>query len=173
MPSTLNCQLVRAVPILIVFSAAVLGFTAKVSVAQEKTRPFVTDQPAFSHMTDENLRWRPCVNSALKGCEAAVIRGDPTTGPAEVFVRVQAGNVVPEIWHSTLERGLLLQGKFVGSDPQGKEFVVTPGAYWYMPAGVTHGGVRCSNEGPCLMYERYETVFDINLVDDAKTPQRR
>ena len=147
--------------------ASVTPVVSTLSLAEDGVRPSASEPAMFSHVADKSLQWHPCANPALKGCEVATIRGDPKTGPAEVFVRVQAGATVPQIWHSTLERGVLLQGNFAGVDAQGKEFVVMPGFYWYMPAGVVHGGVRCSDEQPCLMYERYESTFDLNLANPA------
>ena len=55
--------------------------------AQEKTRPQSTEQPVLSHVSDTTLQWRPCVNTAIKGCKVSVIRGELENGPSEAFLR--------------------------------------------------------------------------------------
>jgi hypothetical protein len=94
-------------------------------------------------------------------------------GPSEVFIRLQPGSWVPLIWHSVTERGVLLQGKMVRTDDQGKDVTSTAGAYWYLPAGTIHGGSRCSTEGPCLIYETYDGAFDLTVVNPAEIEKKR
>lgn len=154
----------KFIPAILTLFVLVASVIPDLVSAQEKTRPQTTEQPVLSNVNDKTLQWRPCVNTAIKGCEMSVIRGVLEKGPSEVFLRRQPGSSIPNVWHSAVERGLLLQGKLIGTDDQGKEFTVTPGSYWYYPAGAIHGGVRCSDEGPCLMYEMYDNTIDFNIV---------
>src|SRR5262249_52993774 len=131
--------------------------------ADDKVRPQPSEPPVFSSINSPTLRWRSCVNPALKACEVAVIRGVLEQGPSEVYVRLQAGTPIPSLWHSVSERGMMLKGSLRGTDGQGKPFSVEPGDYWYFPAGMIHGGVRCSDEGSCVLYEIYDGTIDFNI----------
>ena len=138
---------------------------ANLGFSQEKIRPEVTESPRF--MSPDTAQWLSCGGEEQgipRGCEYAVVNGDPAKGPAHVLVRVPASARFPKLWHSTSEHGLLIQGKFVGRGEDGKEFAVMPGTYWYFPAGFIHGGATCAEDSPCLFYEAYDKPFDITIV---------
>jgi quercetin dioxygenase-like cupin family protein len=146
---------------LAMLSAAVLN----AAFAQDKPRP----QPAENALllTAATVTWNACGaedQGIPKGCEYALLHDDSRSGVSSVLVRVPASARFPRLWHSTAEHGVMIQGRFVGLDEAGKEFSVPAGAYWYIPAGAIHGGVRCSDEGPCLFFEAYESAFDLNVV---------
>jgi quercetin dioxygenase-like cupin family protein len=125
------------------------------------------DDPArlqVSAAIHDSLQWRPCINTNLRGCEVYVIRGVLESGPSEVFIRFAPGATVPRFRHSVNERGLLLEGKLLGTNEQGNQTIITSGTYWYIPTGMIHGGLRCSDERPCLIYESYDGTFDVDIV---------
>ncbi len=106
----------------------------------------------------DNLIWKSCgiVGPEYDGCEIAVIRGSLTEGPADVFLRIAPGTELPLFQHSVSERGLMLEGTFARTGPDGVERHTGPGTYWYLPAGTVHGGARCVGPEPCVIYEFYD-----------------
>ncbi len=133
--------------------------------SEDKPRPEITESPRLT--SPDTAQWVSCGGEEQgipKGCEFAVVNGDLTKPSAHVLIRIPASARFPKLWHSTPEHGVMIQGKVIGKDQDGKEFVVMPGAYWYFPAGFVHGGAACSDDGPCLFYEAYDKPFDITIV---------
>jgi quercetin dioxygenase-like cupin family protein len=149
----------RCVSTLIVVALA--GFTGP--VLAQSSRSDASRLPVSAAIHD-SLHWRPCINSSLKGCEIYVIRGVLEKGPSEVFIRFSPGALIPRFRHSVAERGLLLEGKLIGTNERGSQSTVLPGTYWYIPAGMIHGGLRCDAERPCLIYEAYDGTFDVDIL---------
>ena len=146
------------------FSLACL-VCANPGFAKDEQRPEVTESSRLT--SPETAQWVSCggeEQGVPKGCEFAVVNGDPSKGPAHVLIRVPASARFPKLWHSTPEHGVMIQGKFIAVGEDGQEFAVMPGTYWYFPAGFIHGGAACSSEGPCLFYEAYDKPFDVTIV---------
>jgi hypothetical protein len=136
--------------------------------SQEQTRPQVTENAVV--IFPDNAKWIPCAEGSPKDCEIAVLYGDLAKGNSHILYRVPAGSAYfPKVWHSTSEHGTLIQGKLIGIGKDGKEFTVVPGTYWYIPAGMIHGGIRCSDEGPCMWYESFDKPWDWNVVKEGPT----
>ena len=58
----------------------------------------------------------------------------------------------------------MLQGMLIGGGDNGQEFTMGERMYWYIPAGMVHGGVRCGGEETCIWYEFFEKPWDSNVV---------
>lgn len=138
-------------------------FTA--ALAQDKPRPEPTETALL--YTPGTVKWDSCGGEERgipKGCEYALLHDVSSRGMSSVLVRVPASARFPRLWHSTSEHGVIIQGKFLVPGDGGTEFPIPAGAYWYIPAGMIHGGSRCSDEGPCVFYEIYESPFDLTVV---------
>jgi len=118
----------------------------------------VGDEVVRATTRADNLIWRSCaiLGTDYDGCEVAVIRGSLAEGPADVFLRIAPGTELPQFQHSVSERGLMLEGTFARTGPDGVERHIRPGTYWYLPAETVHGGVRCIGSEPCVIYEFYD-----------------
>lgn len=105
---------------------------------------------------------------APQGCEIAVLYGDLEEGNVHILYRAPAGSApFPKFWHSSAEHGVMIQGELTGIGKDGESYSSGPGTYWYIPAGMIHGGVRCSDEGPCMWYEYFDEPWDSNVVEDG------
>ena len=60
---------------------------------------------------DETLQWGPCPPFMPEGCNIAVLHGDPSKEKADVLFRVNGKSSIPNHWHSSAERMVLLSGK--------------------------------------------------------------
>ena len=60
---------------------------------------------------DPQHQWGPCPAFMPAGCGLAVLNGDPAKPNADVFLRLPAKATVPEHWHTSAERMVLVAGR--------------------------------------------------------------
>ena len=80
--------------------------------------------------------------------QAALLWGNPETGPAAFMVRFPEGFAEPLHSHSSLYRAVLIKGQFQNRNPDGsidKDSALGPGSYTVQPGGEVHGEL---NAGP-------------------------
>ena len=147
-------------------SSVIASMTPGLAYSQETTRPAVTEN-AIGISPDE-ANWIPCPAGSPKGCEIAVLFGDMANGSSHILYRIPAGSApFPKFWHSSSEHGVMIQGKLTGKGDNGEDFGFDKGTYWYIPAGLIHGGVRCSDEESCIWYEFFDKPWDSNVVAEG------
>ena len=148
-------------PALIVASLMlVLGHLATADDAADAAfeRPDA-QQKAHIHHPDDELDWLPCPDFMPEGCGIAVLQGQPDKQNADVFFRLAADTVVPDHWHTSAERMVLVAGEMI-VDYQGQDPVkLTPGTYAYGPAGLPHEAHCTSDEG-CVLFIAFEEAVD-------------
>lgn len=126
------------------------------------TRPAVTE--TLRVVTPEEATW---VTTAIpKGSRATLLDGKFPEGPSTILVSVPVESRYPLMWHSHPEKMFVVQGEFYGILEGGKETRLSPGSYWYIPAGTIHTA-RCGNQGPCMFIEIRDKAFDINYVEST------
>ena len=102
-------------------------------------------------MTDKSMTSYADLQFAPLGegspAEAALLWGDPATGPAALLVRFPEGYAEPWHSHSATYRAVLIKGEFQTRSKDGTDStrVFGPGAYVVQPGGATHSEV---NAGP-------------------------
>lgn len=122
-------------------------------------------EPALAHQfTDAQLKWGPCPDFIPKGCEIAVLHGDPGKPNADVFFKVPGGFNIPKHRHSSAERMVLVSGELTvtydGQDP----VTLRPGMYAYGPAQAPHEAT-CGEGPPCVLFIAFESPVDATPVD--------
>ena len=115
---------------------------------------------------DPQLKWSPCPPIFPKGCEVSVLRGDPTNGPSDVFLRTPANYRLPLHWHTSPEHIILVSGELHVSYEGQKPAILRAGSYAYGPAKAKHEA-RCANRGPCVLFIAFESPIDAVLVEGA------
>ncbi|MGE5289114.1 MAG: cupin domain-containing protein [Micromonosporaceae bacterium] len=94
--------------------------------------------------------------------EAALLWGDPATGPVAFLVRMPAGYAEPWHSHTSTYRAVLIDGEFRsrGKDAA-TDFTQTsrPGAYLVQPGGQTHAEVNAGDR-PLLALVFFEGPAD-------------
>ena len=94
--------------------------------------------------------------------EAALLWGDPSTGPVAFLVRMPKGCSEPWHSHTSTYRAVLLEGQF---QSRGKEAatdfaeVYRPGTYVVQPGGQVHSEVN-AGDGPLLALVFFEGPAD-------------
>lgn len=108
---------------------------------------------------DPALVWGPCPDFFPVGCEIAVLHGDPAKPNADVFFRVPGKYELPQHWHSSAERMVLVSGElsvtYDGQDP----VLLKPGTYAYGPPKAPHRG-RCVSDEVCTLFIAFEGPVD-------------
>lgn len=142
---------VSVFPALLAGAFALVGMALSVS-AEERAFVWNADDP--------NLAWGPCPDFIPEGCRIAVLQGDPAGHNADVFFRLPPGTFVPQHWHTSAERMILVSGEFeidyVGQDT----VIMRPGTYAYGPAGLPHTA-RCSEgSDDCVLFIAFEEPVD-------------
>ena len=126
--------------------------------------PALTQQPAGEQAItrthdDPKLEWSPCPPIFPKGCEVTVLRGDPSKGASDVFLRTPANYSLPLHWHTSPEHMILVTGELHVTYEGQKPSVLKAGSYAYGPAKAKHEA-RCANAGPCVLFIAFESPID-------------
>ncbi len=108
---------------------------------------------------DPKLQWGPCPAFMPAGCGLAVLHGDPAKPNADVFLRLQPNTVIPEHWHTSAERIVLVAGELAVQYQKQAEAVLRPGMYAYGPAKLPHTA-SCRGSAPCVLFIAFESAVD-------------
>lgn len=117
-------------------------------------------EPSLAYsFKDASLQWGPCPAFIPKGCEIAVLHGDATKPNADVFFKVPGDFTIPDHWHSSAERMVLVSGKLTVMYQGQAPATLTPGMYAYGPARLSHKAY-CEKGDPCVLFIAFEGPVD-------------
>jgi len=136
-------------------------------VASPFAAAFAQDPPLARATGEASLKWGGCPDFMPKGCEIAVLHGDPAKSNADVFFRVPANAVIPRHWHTSAERMVLVAGELHVTYDGHETAVLKPGTYAYGPARLPHRA-ECGNAGPCVLFIAFEAPVDAVASDARK-----
>ena len=143
-------------------SVAIAMMCASVSWAQAPAQ-----EPALARTaTDPALQWGACPPFLPAGCGLAVLHGDPAKPNADVFLKLPAKSVIPEHWHTSAERMVLVAGELHITYAGQPITVLRPGMYVYGPAKLSHKGT-CASATPCVLFIAFELPVD-GVPSDVK-----
>jgi quercetin dioxygenase-like cupin family protein len=117
-----------------------------------------------SAFDDAGLKWDACPPLFPKGCEIAVLRGDPAKPNVDIFYKVPPKYVIPHHWHTSAERMVLVAGELRVTYDGQDTVVLKPGMYAYGPAKAPHKGM-CADTGPCVLFIAFEAPVDAHPTD--------
>ena len=123
------------------------------------------EAPVSATFKDARLEWGPCPAFIPKGCEIAVLHGDPAKTNADVFLKVPAGFTIPHHWHTSAERMVLVSGELRVTYDGEKPLVLTAGAYAYGPARLPHTATCVAGGAPCVLFIAFESAVDAHPAD--------
>lgn len=114
--------------------------------------------------SDARLQWGPCPDFLPKGCQIAVLNGDPGKPNADLFFKVPGKSKLTKHWHSSAERMVLVSGE-LRVDYDGQESrLLKAGEYAYGPPKLAHAG-ECVSNTPCVLFIAFEAPVDAVAVD--------
>jgi quercetin dioxygenase-like cupin family protein len=118
------------------------------------------NEPALKYSLDDKaLTWGPCPAFIPKGCEIAVLHGDPGQENADIFFKVPADFAIPHHWHTSPERMVLVSGKMKVTYDDQKTETLNVGDYAYGPAKRPHVAY-CEKGAPCVLFIAFENPVD-------------
>ena len=118
------------------------------------------EEPALTYKhNDPSLKWGPCPAFIGKGCEIAVLHGDPAKNNVDILFKVPGDFAIPHHWHTSPERMVLLSGTLkVTYDNQSTEVLETS-MYAYGPAKRPHTAY-CQKGAPCVLFIAFQEPLD-------------
>lgn len=117
-------------------------------------------EPALAISVKEaQLKWGPCPAFIPKGCEIAVLHGDPAKDNADIFFKVPANFDIPHHWHTSAERMVLVSGQLTITYDGQEPVTLKPGMYAYGPAKLPHKA-SCAKGDPCVLFIAFESPID-------------
>jgi len=127
-------------------------------VAQDQENAFVIEADA------EQLEWGACPEFMPASCSIAVLQGEPGKPNADIFFKLEAHTKVPDHWHHSAERMVLMTGKmevdYEGQDPE----VMEHDSYAYGPPEHRHQAA-CISDEPCVLFIAFEEPIDAFAVE--------
>ena len=98
--------------------------------------------------------------------QAALLWGNPETGPAAVLVRFPEGFREPFHRHSSTYRAILVKGEFQSRarDDADSETVYGPGSYVVQPGGAVHAEVN-AGAGEMVAFVYFDGPVDFELAE--------
>jgi mannose-6-phosphate isomerase-like protein (cupin superfamily) len=115
--------------------------------------------PLARSIEDASLKWGGCPDFMPKGCEIAVLHGDPAKDNADVFFKVPANAVIPRHWHTSAERMVLVAGELHVTYDGHPTAMLRPGIYAYGPPKLPHKA-ECRGAVPCVLFIAFESPVD-------------
>ena len=95
---------------------------------------------------------------------AAILRGNPRSGAAWVYLKLDSGCRVPWHWHTANESLVVISGHGTLEMKDGPTMQLTPGAYAALPSHHQHQSI-CKRS--CLFFNAADDAFDIHYMDPA------
>ena len=111
------------------------------------------------NIIDGNLEWGACPDIIPNGCNVSVLHGDPTQPNTDVVFKFQPGTDIPEHWHNSAERMILIQGEMTVTYEGEKTQSLKAGDYAYGPAKKPHTA-KCNGSEPCILFVGFEKPVD-------------
>ena len=114
---------------------------------------------------DKNLEWGACPPFMPDGCEIAVLHGDPSKSNADVLFKVNGHSAIPNHWHNSHERMVLLTGKLEVTYKNEKSRIMKVGDFAYGPAKKPHSA-KCLSKDPCILYIGFGEPVDAFAIEE-------
>ena len=141
-------------------------------MAQEKN--VIDDEiSVLKTIKDADLKWGPCPPFMPDGCAIAVLHGDPSKNNVDVLFKVPANSDIPNHWHNSPERMILLSGELEVTYEGEETRIMKVGTYAYGPSKKPHTA-RCGDGDPCIIFIAFEEPLDaFPFVEETSINIRR
>ena len=134
-------------------------FLIPITIFSQQSMEIENELSVLKTDKDEDLKWGPCPSFMPDGCSIAVLHGDPSKRNLDVFFKVQANYEIPNHYHTSAERMVLISGElhvtYEGEETQ----VMKVGSYAYGPSTKPHIA-KCGDAEPCILFIAFEEPLD-------------
>ncbi len=120
----------------------------------------------ISH-NDQELQWGPCPEFIPKGCEIAILQGNPANNNLDIFFKVPGDFEIPYHLHTSQERMVLVSGTLDVSYDDHEKATIKTGEYAYGPAKLPHSAY-CHKGVPCVLYIGFVAPLDAIPIERAE-----
>ena len=134
------------------------------SIFAQKGDKNIYENSVVKTINDTDLQWGPCPPFMPDGCNIAVLHGDPTKPNVDVLFKVEANSVIPNHWHNSPERMILLSGELEVTYKDETTQVMKVGSYAYGPSKKPHIA-KCGDAGPCVIFIAFEEPVDAFAIE--------
>ena len=110
-------------------------------------------------INDPDLQWGPCPSFMPEGCNIAVLHGNPAVNNVDVLFKVNGGSFIPNHWHNSPERMILLSGELQVTYEEEEGQLMKVGSYAYGPSKKPHIA-KCISKEPCILFVAFENPLD-------------
>ncbi|MUP45727.1 cupin domain-containing protein [Gramella sp. BOM4] len=117
------------------------------------------EQSVAINILDGDLEWADCPEFIPNGCNVSILHGDPTQGNTDAIFKFEPNTDIPEHWHTSAERMILLDGELDVTYEGEATKTLTKGYYAYGPAKKPHTA-RCNDSGPCYLFVAFVKPVD-------------
>ena len=118
-------------------------------------------------VNDADIQWGPCPPFMPDGCNIAVLHGDPAKKNVDVLFKVEANSAIPNHWHNSPERMILLSGELEVTYKDETTQIMKVGSYAYGPSKKPHTA-KCGDAGPCIIFIAFEDPLDAFAIEADK-----
>ena len=139
-------------------------FAYNVSTAQ-MTNEETGELSVKKSIDDASLDWGPCPPFMPDGCNIAVLHGDPSKPNVDVLFKVSGNSMIPNHWHNSHERMVLLTGKMEVTYKGEKKQTLEVGNYAYGPAKKPHTA-KCISKDPCILFIGFGEPLDAFAIEE-------
>ena len=122
------------------------------------------ENSVLTSIDDESLQWGPCPPFIPEGCKAAVLHGDLASPNTDVVFQFEGGLDLPNHWHNSAERMILLEGELEVTYKGEQKRVMKKGNYAYGPAKKPHTA-KCVSKKPCVLFVGFVEPVDAFAID--------
>jgi len=128
-------------------------------------RSYASEPALATAAKDPQIQWGACPEFMPQGCRLAVLHGDPGKPNADVFLKIPAGAAIPDHWHTSAERMILVAGEMRVTYRGQPTVTLTPGMYAYGPAKHLHSGSCGKGAGECVLFIAFESPIDAHALE--------
>lgn len=145
-------------------AALLVGSTLAAPALAQSSK--LTELPPTFTPADKGLKWGECPKGLPKGCQLAVLNGDPAKPGADIFLKIPGKSKVPAHKHTSVERILVVDGDLTITYDGYKPLAMKRGTYHYGPAEAVHEAA-CVSAQACMLFISFEKPVDLVLTPMA------
>ena len=123
------------------------------------------ENSVLKSIDDKSIQWGPCPPFIPEGCKAAVLHGDMAIPNTDVFFKFEGGLDLPNHWHNSAERMILLSGELEVTYKGEPKRIMKKGNYAFGPAKKEHTA-KCISKEPCVLFVGFVEPVDAFAVEE-------
>ena len=133
--------------------------TSSLTGFSQQSLDLIPEKSVVKTIYDKDIQWGPCPSFMPDGCNIAVLHGDPSKQNVDVLFKVKANSDIPNHWHNSPERMILLSGELEVTYENETTQIMKVGSYGYGPSKKPHTA-KCISKDPCIIFIAFENPVD-------------